>query len=61
MTIRSNLLIRGKDDQGAEVIRPYTPITLDSDVGFFELVVKVHPSETYHLRDFILLLGDVYI
>lgn len=32
---------RGKDGQGEEVIKPYTPITLDSDVGYFELVIKV--------------------
>jgi len=32
---------RGFDTDGAEVVRPYTPTTLDSDVGFFELVVKV--------------------
>lgn len=32
---------RGKDSQGEEVIKPYTPTTLDSDVGYFELVIKV--------------------
>lgn len=53
--------IRGEDYQGAEVIRPYTPITLDSDVGFFELVVKVHPSEVYHLWDSILVSISVDI
>lgn len=31
---------RGKDGQGEEVIKPYTPTTLDSDVGRFELVIK---------------------
>ena len=39
----SILLSRGKDSQRVEVIRPYTPITLDSNVGYFELVVKVYP------------------
>lgn len=33
---------RGKDSQGEEVIKSYTPTTLDSDVGYFELVIKVH-------------------
>lgn len=33
---------RGKDSQGEEVIKPYTPTTLDSDVGHFELVIKVY-------------------
>lgn len=32
---------RGKDSQGEEVIKPYTPTTLDSDIGYFELVIKV--------------------
>lgn len=36
------LMSRGEDSEGNEVIRPYTPITLDSDVGYFELVVKVN-------------------
>nr|KAJ0201875.1 hypothetical protein LSAT_V11C600333180 [Lactuca sativa] len=31
----------GTDRQGEEVIKPYTPTTLDSDVGYFELVLKV--------------------
>lgn len=35
------ILSRGRDSQGEEVMRSYTPITLDSDVGYFELVVKV--------------------
>ena len=39
----SILLSRGIDSQGEEVIRPYTPVTLDSHVGYFELVVKVYP------------------
>ena len=36
------LLGRGKDSEGQEVTRPYTPITLDSQAGYFELVVKVN-------------------
>uniref|UniRef100_A0A453QYI0 Flavoprotein pyridine nucleotide cytochrome reductase-like FAD-binding domain-containing protein n=1 Tax=Aegilops tauschii subsp. strangulata TaxID=200361 RepID=A0A453QYI0_AEGTS len=35
---------RGKDATGEEVIKPYTPTTLDSDIGYFEFVIKV----TYH-------------
>ncbi|XP_059652858.1 NADH--cytochrome b5 reductase 1-like isoform X2 [Cornus florida] len=43
---------RGKDSKGDEVIRPYTPITLDSDVGYFELVVKMYPMGrmSHHFR-----------
>jgi len=32
---------RGKDSVGEEVVKPYTPTTLDSDIGYFELVIKV--------------------
>lgn len=35
------MVSRGRDSQGEEVMRSYTPITLDSDIGYFELVVKV--------------------
>lgn len=38
---------RGKDSQGEEVIKPYTPTTLDSDVGHFELVIKVPILEIF--------------
>jgi len=31
---------------GKEVMRSYTPSTLDSDKGHFDLVVKVRPSRT---------------
>lgn len=39
---------RGKDALGEEVIKPYTPTTLDSDVGYFELVIKVRHAKSYH-------------
>ena len=32
---------RGKDATGEEVVKPYTPTTLHSDIGYFELVLKV--------------------
>jgi hypothetical protein len=32
---------RGQDATGEEVIKPYTPTTLDSDLGNFQLVIKV--------------------
>ncbi|RVW36888.1 NADH--cytochrome b5 reductase 1 [Vitis vinifera] len=52
LPVGQHIICRGKDDQGAEVIRPYTPITLDSDVGFFELVVKMYPKGqmSHHFR-----------
>ncbi|XAR63575.1 Cytochrome-b5 reductase [Bertholletia excelsa] len=43
---------RGKDSQGETVIRPYTPITLDSDRGYFELLIKMYPKGrmSHHFR-----------
>ncbi|PNX76858.1 NADH cytochrome b5 reductase, partial [Trifolium pratense] len=40
LPIGQHISCRGKDAQGDEVIKPYTPTTLDSDVGHFELVIK---------------------
>ncbi|XP_034929197.1 NADH--cytochrome b5 reductase 1-like isoform X3 [Populus alba] len=40
----SYVLCRGKDREGQEVIRSYAPITLDSQVGYFELVIKMYPE-----------------
>ncbi|MCO5562971.1 hypothetical protein L7F22_016607 [Adiantum nelumboides] len=34
----------GQDKEGEEVIKPYTPTTLDSNVGYFELVIKIYPQ-----------------
>ncbi|KAF6176035.1 hypothetical protein GIB67_041899 [Kingdonia uniflora] len=40
LPIGQHMSCRGKDSIGEEVIKPYTPTTLDSDVGYFELVIK---------------------
>ncbi|MFS7943511.1 putative cytochrome-b5 reductase [Helianthus anomalus] len=39
--------------QGEEVIKPYTPTTLDTDVGYFELVIKMYPQGrmSHHFRE----------
>lgn len=57
---------RGKDSQGQEVVRPYTPITLDSNIGYFELLVKMYPHGrmSHHFRqmhegDFLPVIGPV--
>ncbi|GMY23543.1 NADH--cytochrome b5 reductase 1-like [Fagus crenata] len=52
LPVGKHILCRGKDSQGLEVIRPYTPITLDSHVGYFELVVKMYPKGrmSHHFR-----------
>ncbi|CAH8382687.1 unnamed protein product [Eruca vesicaria subsp. sativa] len=44
---------RGNDAQGEEVIKPYTPTTIYSDLGRFELVVKMYPQGrmSHHSRE----------
>ncbi|KAF9675060.1 hypothetical protein SADUNF_Sadunf10G0192200 [Salix dunnii] len=48
-----HVVCRGKDSEGQEVTRPYTPITLDSQDGYFELVVKMYPKGrmSHHFRE----------
>ncbi|CAN1139858.1 NADH--cytochrome b5 reductase 1 [Linum perenne] len=47
-----HLVCRGQDSEGKEVTRKYTPVTLDSDVGYFELVIKMYPHGrmSHHFR-----------
>ncbi|XP_048135026.1 NADH--cytochrome b5 reductase 1-like [Rhodamnia argentea] len=53
LPVGQHIICRGKDRDGKEVIRPYTPITLDSDLGYFELVVKMYPKGrmSHHFRE----------
>ncbi|XP_022868217.1 NADH--cytochrome b5 reductase 1-like [Olea europaea var. sylvestris] len=53
LPIGQHISCRGKDSQGEEVIKPYTPTTLDSDVGYFELVIKMYPQGrmSHHFRE----------
>ncbi|KAG1365564.1 NADH--cytochrome b5 reductase 1 [Cocos nucifera] len=44
LPIGQHISCRGKGSVGEEVIKPYTPTTLDSDVGYFELVIKMYPQ-----------------
>ena len=37
-------MLRFKDGDGRPVSRQYTPITADSDKGFFDLLVKLYPT-----------------
>ncbi|KAL1807864.1 hypothetical protein ACET3Z_024854 [Daucus carota] len=39
-----NTIVAGKDSQGGEVIKPYTPTTLGLDVGHFKFVIKLYPQ-----------------
>ncbi|AAZ12334.1 NADH-cytochrome b5 reductase, putative [Trypanosoma equiperdum] len=40
----SCITLRYVDDKGKEVVRPYTPLNLESDKGSFELLVKSYPN-----------------
>jgi len=42
LPIGQHISCMGFDSEGVETVRPYTPTTLDTDVGYFELVVKVY-------------------
>ncbi|RWR79695.1 NADH--cytochrome b5 reductase 1 [Cinnamomum micranthum f. kanehirae] len=58
LPIGQHIRCRGRDNLGEDVIRPYTPITLDSDVGYFELVIKMYPKGrmSHHFRE--MRVGD---
>ncbi|XP_010943692.1 NADH--cytochrome b5 reductase 1 [Elaeis guineensis] len=53
LPIGQHISCRGKDSLGEEVIKPYTPTTLDSDLGCFELVIKMYPQGrmSHHFRE----------
>ncbi|KAL6539695.1 NADH-cytochrome b5 reductase [Orobanche hederae] len=53
LPIGQHISCRGKDGQGEDVVKPYTPTTLDSDVGYFELVIKMYPQGrmSHHFRE----------
>uniref|UniRef100_A0A7N0ZUG1 NADH-cytochrome b5 reductase n=1 Tax=Kalanchoe fedtschenkoi TaxID=63787 RepID=A0A7N0ZUG1_KALFE len=58
LPIGQHISCKGKDAQGEDVIKPYTPTTLDSDVGYFELVIKMYPQGrmSHHFRE--MRVGD---
>ncbi|KAK9280002.1 hypothetical protein L1049_013686 [Liquidambar formosana] len=58
LPIGQHMSCRGKDSLGDEVIKPYTPTTLDSDIGYFELVIKMYPQGrmSHHFRE--MRVGD---
>ncbi|KAG6520991.1 hypothetical protein ZIOFF_018056 [Zingiber officinale] len=58
LPIGQHISCRGKDNLGEEVIKPYTPTTLDSDIGYFELVIKMYPQGrmSHHFRE--MKVGD---
>ncbi|KAL6276748.1 hypothetical protein ACE6H2_020349 [Prunus campanulata] len=44
LPVGQHISCRGKDSLNEDVVKPYTPTTLDSDVGYFELVIKMYPQ-----------------
>ncbi|KAG6498044.1 NADH--cytochrome b5 reductase 1-like [Zingiber officinale] len=58
LPIGQHISCRGKDNLGDEAIKPYTPTTLDSDLGYFELVIKMYPQGrmSHHFRE--MKVGD---
>ncbi|ETO30626.1 NADH-cytochrome b5 reductase 2 [Reticulomyxa filosa] len=48
-----------KDEEGSYVVRPYTPVSSDKDLGMFELVIKVYETGTLTKRLEKLEVGDV--
>ncbi|XP_008808079.1 NADH--cytochrome b5 reductase 1-like [Phoenix dactylifera] len=58
LPIGQHISCRGKDSLDEEVIKPYTPTTLDSDLGHFELVIKMYPQGrmSHHFRE--MRVGD---
>ncbi|WOL06806.1 NADH--cytochrome b5 reductase 1 [Canna indica] len=58
LPIGQHISCRGTDSAGEEVIKPYTPTTLDSDIGYFELVIKMYPQGrmSHHFRE--MKVGD---
>jgi len=47
-----------KDEQGDYITRPYTPVSSDNDIGFFELVIKVYEKGVLTQRLNKLEVGD---
>jgi len=43
LPVGKHILLRF-DKEGSPISRPYTPVTSDDDVGFFELLIKIYPN-----------------
>jgi len=44
LPVGKHVLLRFHDEKGESVSRPYTPVSSDDNVGYFDLVIKVYPS-----------------
>lgn len=49
----------GRDDNGDPVVRPYTPISTNSEVGNFTLMVRIYPSGILSTHMSTMQVGDV--
>ncbi|KMS95945.1 hypothetical protein BVRB_003520 [Beta vulgaris subsp. vulgaris] len=66
LPVGQHIRCRGKDNEAQEVVRSYTPITLDSNKGYFELLVKIYPQgkmshhfSQMHEGDFLPVMGPM--
>lgn len=44
LPIGSHVRLRCLDKKGEEVLRSYTPVTSDDEIGYMELMIKIYPS-----------------
>jgi len=44
LPIGKHFNLRFFDEQGEAIIRPYTPVTSDDELGYVELVIKIYPK-----------------
>jgi len=58
LPIASCITLRYTADNGEEILRPYTPLNLYNNKGFFELVVKCYPNSKMGSHLFGLSVGD---
>lgn len=55
LKVSSLVMVKGKHDTD---VRPYTPITLKEDLGYFELLVKSYPQGTVSRHLHSLAVGE---
>jgi len=44
LPVGKHVLLKFLDEKGESVSRPYTPVSSDENLGYFDLVIKVYPS-----------------
>jgi len=44
LPVGNHILLRFTDEDGKTVSRPYTPVSSDDDLGFFDVIIKIYPA-----------------